>query len=442
MSFFGSFFAGGNRSGIATSDQDGQPRPDGSAEWSPFRLARIAAFALLTMLVGLAGFPSSAQDTTTSTTAASTTSSSDTTTTTAATSSTAPTTTTTASTTTQAPTTTQPAPTTASSSSTSSTAPSSTTTSAPDTSMPAGEEAREDSATGSVSEDLAGALSVWNKRVRDKEVELETAEASLTAAESRLASTTEQIRAIKGDLASLEVQVTERAISAFKDQDLSEFEFVGYEQVQEATRMKTLLQKAVNSNFDVAENLRAAQEDLAIQQAIADDATEEADAARAFIADELVELEKARDQKASLTAKAAASLGVVTEDDIVTVRGMKVHRDIADAVDGMLGHAASEGINLGGGGYRSFESQVEIRKNNCGTSYYAVWQMPSRQCRPPTARPGASQHERGMAMDFTCDGALIRSRSSRCFQWLANNAGNYGFKNLPSEPWHWSVNGR
>ena len=206
--------------------------------------------------------------------------------------------------------------------------------------------------------------------------------------------------------------------------------------------MKTLLALAVNQNFDVAEDLRQAQEDLAIQQAIADDAKEEADGARAVIAEELVELEKARDQKASLTAKAAASLGVVTEDDIVTVRGFRVHRDVADAIGGMVDHAASEGIKLGGGAYRSFESQIEVRKNNCGTSYYAIWQMSSSSCRPPTARPGASMHERGMALDFTCDGGLIRSRSSRCFQWLAANAANYGFKNLPSEPWHWSVNGR
>ena len=25
--------------------------------------------------------------------------------------------------------------------------------------------------------------------------------------------------------------------------------------------------------------------------------------------------------------------------------------------------------------------------------------------------------------------------------WLAANAGSFGFRNLPSEPWHWSTNG-
>ncbi|MDH4278631.1 MAG: D-alanyl-D-alanine carboxypeptidase family protein [Acidimicrobiia bacterium] len=399
---------------------------------------RLPVFFALFLFVGAASFPSSAQDGSTSTTASSSTTS----TTASTTSTTASTTSTTASTTS---TTASTASTTASTTSTSATTtPKSTTTSSSvsDASVPNTDESGDDNLAGTVSEDLAGALAVWNQRVRDKEKELETAEATLGSAENRLVATTAQIDAIRSELADLEVKVAERAISAFKDQDLSDLDFISYGQVQEATRMKTLLALAVNQNFDVAEELRQAQEDLAIQQAIADDAKEEADGARAVIAEELVELEKARDQKASLTAKAAASLGVVTEDDIVTVRGFRVHRDVADAIGGMVDHAASEGIKLGGGAYRSFESQIEVRKNNCGTSYYAIWQMPSSSCRPPTARPGASMHERGMALDFTCDGGLIRSRSSRCFQWLAANAANYGFKNLPSEPWHWSVNGR
>ncbi len=397
---------------------------------------RLSVFFVSFLLVGAAAFPSSAQDgtsSTTTTTASATTTASTTTTTASTTTTTASTTTTTASTTTSGGSTT---------SSQSTTTAAATSSSAPNATVPTAAESGDDQLAGTVSEDLAGALAVWNQRVRDKEKELETAEATLSSAENRFIATTAQIDTIRAELADLEVKVAERAISAFKDQDLSELDFISYGQAQEATRMKTLLALAVNQNFDVAEDLRQAQEDLAIQQAIADDAKEEADEARALIAEELVELEEARDRKASLTARAAASLGVVTEADIVTVRGFRVHREIADAVAGLVDHAASEGVALGGGAYRSFESQIEVRKNNCGTSYYAIWQMPASRCRPPTARPGASMHERGMALDFTCDGGLIRSRSSRCFQWLAANAANYGFKNLPSEPWHWSVNGR
>jgi LAS superfamily LD-carboxypeptidase LdcB len=62
-------------------------------------------------------------------------------------------------------------------------------------------------------------------------------------------------------------------------------------------------------------------------------------------------------------------------------------------------------------------------------------------CSPPTAIPGRSKHEQGLAIDFSHNGRAIQTRSSPAFQWLAANAGSYGFRNLPSEPWHWSTDG-
>jgi LAS superfamily LD-carboxypeptidase LdcB len=50
-------------------------------------------------------------------------------------------------------------------------------------------------------------------------------------------------------------------------------------------------------------------------------------------------------------------------------------------------------------------------------------------------------HEQGLAIDFTADGGIITSRSSPAYRWLQANASRYGLYNLPSEPWHWSVNG-
>jgi LAS superfamily LD-carboxypeptidase LdcB len=44
-------------------------------------------------------------------------------------------------------------------------------------------------------------------------------------------------------------------------------------------------------------------------------------------------------------------------------------------------------------------------------------------------------------VDFTYGGSTIQSRSSPAFEWLRGNAARYGFYNLPSEPWHWSVDG-
>jgi LAS superfamily LD-carboxypeptidase LdcB len=107
----------------------------------------------------------------------------------------------------------------------------------------------------------------------------------------------------------------------------------------------------------------------------------------------------------------------------------------------MLGAAAADGIVFGGSGYRDPAAQIALRRAHCGTSTYAIYEMPPSQCTPPTAIPGTSMHERGLAVDFTVNGSAITSRDSTGFRWLASNAARYGFYNLPSEPWHWSVNG-
>jgi hypothetical protein len=127
---------------------------------------------------------------------------------------------------------------------------------------------------------------------------------------------------------------------------------------------------------------------------------------------------------------------------LATVRGITVHSSIAGQLDAMLGAAAASGVVLGGSGYRDINRQIQLRRQNCGPSDYAVWQMPASQCSPPTAIPGTSMHERGLAVDFTWNGSAITSRSSPAFAWLAANAARYGFHNLPSEPWHWSTSGQ
>ena len=136
------------------------------------------------------------------------------------------------------------------------------------------------------------------------------------------------------------------------------------------------------------------------------------------------------------------TIAITGSGSIVSVRGIRVHNSIASSVADMLAAADAAGISLAGGGYRDPAGQIAVRRNNCGTSSYAIYQMPASSCRPPTARPGTSMHERGLAIDFTYGGRIISSRSSAAFQWLNANASRYGFYNLPSEPWHWSVNGR
>ena len=83
--------------------------------------------------------------------------------------------------------------------------------------------------------------------------------------------------------------------------------------------------------------------------------------------------------------------------------------------------------------------QIATRRANCGTSDYDVYEKPASQCSPPTARPGQSMHEQGLAVDFVHQGRIL-TRSSPAFRWLQANAARFGLYNLPSEPWHWSVN--
>lgn len=126
---------------------------------------------------------------------------------------------------------------------------------------------------------------------------------------------------------------------------------------------------------------------------------------------------------------------------LVSVRGIEVDAGLAGPLEALLAAADAAGLTFTGSGWRSSQGQIELRRAHCGSSRYAIYEMPSSQCSPPTARPGRSMHEQGLAVDLSCDGALIRTRSSRCFTWLAANAPTYGLHNLPSEPWHWSVNG-
>lgn len=119
---------------------------------------------------------------------------------------------------------------------------------------------------------------------------------------------------------------------------------------------------------------------------------------------------------------------------IVSVYGIKVDSSIADAVRSLVDGARPN--LLTGGGHRTSAQQAETRrKNGCTCS------DSSTCCKVPTAPVGQSMHELGLAVDFSWNGTLIRSRNSAGFRYLFNHAPALGLLNLPSEPWHWSTNG-
>jgi LAS superfamily LD-carboxypeptidase LdcB len=124
------------------------------------------------------------------------------------------------------------------------------------------------------------------------------------------------------------------------------------------------------------------------------------------------------------------------------VGNLTVNSEVAKNVQDMLDAAETVGINLDAhpaSSYRSHDDQIRLRKKHCGGEDHVYDK--EAHCTPPTAIPGNSQHEMGLAIDFTCDGKAV-SKDGECFKWLQENAAKYGFYNLPSEPWHWSTTGR
>ncbi len=115
-----------------------------------------------------------------------------------------------------------------------------------------------------------------------------------------------------------------------------------------------------------------------------------------------------------------------------------VSATIVAQVRDLLAAAKADKVNLCGSGYRDMQRQIELRKQNCGPTHYDIWEKPSGQCTPPTAIPGTSMHEKGLAIDFVS----CSTKTTACFRWLSANAAEFGLRNLPSEPWHWSTNGR
>lgn len=118
--------------------------------------------------------------------------------------------------------------------------------------------------------------------------------------------------------------------------------------------------------------------------------------------------------------------------EMVSWGGATLHHTVMPRFRAMIEAAAHDGVKLTPGStYRSREAQIALRKAHCGAGWATA---PASSCSPPTALPGSSRHERGEAIDFA-------NLSGAGFSWLKANAARFGFYNLPSERWHWSVDG-
>jgi len=332
---------------------------------------------------------------------------------------------------------------------------------------------------------LATAIEALQAGVDAQQAAVEAAQRAVREAEEIQAEAEQAILDLQGERVAARELLRQAAVESYVSyQGTGDLEAFG-EDPWAATRDETLAEYGAGTGLEELDRLRAIDAELEQQRIIAADAAVEAEALRVEVEVRFNELDAAlqrqeqilleielrlesrlsevaalealdsqlaqeiRDEEQKIADAIASRPGPSgsielpsgSDIEVTTVRGIVVNVLIADQVEGMLAAMAAEGYTLGGGGYRSTESQIRLRRANCGTSEYAIWEMPARQCRPPTARPGLSQHELGLAIDITYNGRVLRTRDSDVFRALTRIAPQFGFYNLPSEPWHWSTTG-
>jgi hypothetical protein len=270
-------------------------------------------------------------------------------------------------------------------------------------------------------------------RLHDAHEDLDAHRAAQDEASQRAAATADDAAAALEDLEAAQSQEAAFVLEVQErlEQNLAEAEAVASIDPALAAQLKA-------READIAGRLEAIRTAQEQRQAVEALHRAEAEAAARRTAEE----------RAAAQAAAAAqpgSLGPATGSlsNVACPGGgsITVDSSLASNLASLLGAASAAGLNMCGGGYRDPAQQIALRRAHCGSSDYAIYQAPSSACSPPTARPGTSMHEKGLAIDFTCGGGTI-SGGSACFGWLEVHAADYGLYNLPSEPWHWSANGQ
>lgn len=334
--------------------------------------------------------------------------------------------------------------------------------------------------------ELQDALAVIDENLRQEEAALEAAQRNVDAETKAAEQLRAQVDAATARMAKLDQQLVDSVVDEYMKPPFEGDLFsMSSSDINEALRKQALFDLTTTKNRDAADEVKSARAELQrletereaalrrAQQArtevearvkVVDDAKAQqqriVDAADARVDEVVGELKTLETQDRQLAAQieaearalaaaaerarrasAAKAFTPPASSDLVNVEGIVVHKSIAQNLRNLLSAASAAGIDLGGTGYRDASGQIELRRQNCGTSDYAIFQMDPFRCRPPTARPGSSNHERGLAVDFTVDG-MVLTRGSRGFAWMSATAGRYGFYNLPSEPWHWSVDGK
>ena len=340
---------------------------------------------------------------------------------------------------------------------------------------------------------LDAALADLQANVSSTQAAMNNAQSQVDAATARADQAERDAAAAQANIESLRTQVVAAAVEAYVDpQGDKALDVFREASANDASAKQAIIDATSGAKLDVVDEFRSEKQRLDNLKAEADAARSEAAAQRdalaqrkagydsalsqqrqvanqvsARINDKLAESAalsaldsklsaQLQQEQAALVARVKAGGGggsgggggggggtvtpVITRPGLSTVGGITVASSIAGQLASLLNAASADGFTLGGSGYRDSSGQIALRRQNCGTSDYAIYQMPPEQCSPPTAIPGRSKHEQGLAIDFTINGHTLTT-SDGAYRWMVANAGNYGFVNLPGEPWHWSVGG-
>ncbi len=341
--------------------------------------------------------------------------------------------------------------------------------------------------------EIRTALAALQTEVAGQRVVVTAAEDAVASAEAEVLTATAEVDRLETQIADLDRTTEEMLVQAFVDPPVNHaLDALRVDTLTDATVKEAIVGLQADADARTLEELATAQAELEVVQADKEDAVAAAAQRKSEADNALAELNTALDAQTQLAnevegrinsrlaeaealraydaelsrqiaaeqaALAAALAAAAAQPDpatgstvapapgglaTVTCPGggsITVAGSIGGDVQALLDAASADGLSMCGGGYRDPQAQIDLRRAHCGTSDYAIYEMPSSQCSPPTARPGSSMHELGLAIDFTCNGGGAIGSGSPCYDWLVSHAAEYGLINLPSEAWHWSTNG-
>lgn len=158
-------------------------------------------------------------------------------------------------------------------------------------------------------EELDRAVKTLDKQVLAQQASADAARQAVQAAVAAVAQADAELGATEKAINRLHKAVVDRAVAAYvRPRDDSLTGVIASKDVNEASRRSSLLSEVANRNSEVIDQLRAAREDLAEQQAKAQKARDVAAERRKAVLARLSDLQKAHAEKARLSSALEARI--------------------------------------------------------------------------------------------------------------------------------------